>query len=1216
MQFRSGFLCRLIIFLFTPVLAWVGFAQTPSAARPAVPTPQITRPIDESNLVPLTGAVSSLVASSQDLGLAPDTLPMGRMILVLKMTSAQKTALDKLVNDQQNSKSPSYHQWLQPQQFGAQFGAASQDIAKITQWLENYGFAVEPTMAGRNLVIFSGTHAQVKTAFHTEIHSYKRNGQTYWANATDPQIPAAIAPVVSGFSSLNNFPRRALHTAPQVVRRGKSGWEPANPSGNNLTGASSNSLRPRAMFTTDNGGATQTLYLVGPSDLAKIYNIQPLWDAGIDGSGQTIAIVSDSDIDPADVDSFRSSFGLPAKKLNVLYYGPNPGKTGDEGEADLDVEWSGAVAKNATIDLVVAANTAASGGIDGAAAYIINNNLAPLLNVSYGACEEALGTSGNQYYSLIWEQAAAQGITVLAAAGDAGSAVCDDGYEYAQNGLSVSGLSSTPYNVSVGGTDFYPAYNNPSIYWSATNDPTTLQSALSYVPETPWNNTCASPDVFAQLKLNGITDATPEAVCNDVNEQEGLLDTIGGSGGASNCTTVDDTNSAAPCSGGYPKPAWQSGVTGIPSDGVRDLPDVSLMAGNGLWNSAYIYCQSDSAGEPCDVQNALEAAGGTSFASPIFAGMLALAQQKTGSPLGNANYVLYKMAAAQYADSSLAAACQSANVAAGNACVFYDVTSGSNTVPCLKGTADCTPSVATDRYGLLPGYDAAPGYDLATGLGTINTENLVNGWNSAASSFLATTTQIAASGSTTASYGTPINVQVTVAPVAPATGTPSGDVGVISNSTAPNSISIGEATLSGAQATLAALPLPVGTYQLFAHYAGDATFSPSQSPTGVTVTVTPGTTTAALTARESTIHAGQYVTLTLNLSGAANSIAPTGTITFTNTTNGAALGSRLLAQSASAIQNASVSLTISAAQLQSGANVIAASYSGDANYAATAAGTVSVGLGAQFTASVNPASLTVAANGTGSVTVTATPGSGSTLTASSLTFACPSNLPAGLACSFSAPAAGTGGIVTSTLTLQLASPLTVHDTQPLAKAQPRKTNWPGTAAGAAVGLACLLIIGLPRRRVFLALAIVLLSSLASLSGCGGSGNTTSTPTLIATTTSLSFSPSTPAFGNPVTLTAKVAPNSGTGTPTGSIAFTSGSTSLGTASLASGAASLTVNNLTAGSQSITAAYGGDATYAASTSSSTSVDIPYSTTLAITVADNAGDTSSANLVVNVQ
>ena len=1196
---------RLFTFFFlSGCLTATGIAQAP--AQPGAVVPLITKEIDESHLVTLKGSVLPQATPEADQGVAPDSMQLGRTILMLKSSAAQQATLRKLLNDQQNPKSLSYHRWLKPEQFGAQFGAAAQDIQKIVQWLESYGFDVEAPMPGHNLIMFSGTHAQLKAAFHTELHSYEVRGQSYWANATDPQIPAALAPVVNGFSSLNNFPRNAQHTKPQLIRRDKSSWKPA---------VGTSKLQPE--FTTTDQG--QTVHVLGPSDLATIYNLQPLLNAGIDGTDQTIAIVSDSDIHPADVDCFRTTFGLPAKKLNILYYGPNPGVTGDEDEADLDVEWAGAVATHATIDLIVAANTTTSGGIDGAAVYAINNNLASILNVSYGVCEYGIGTAGNQFYSLIWEQAAAQGMTVMVSSGDAGSAVCDARQQYAEHGLSVNAIASTPYNVAVGGTDFYSSFLDPGKYWNSANDALTLASARSYIPETPWNDSCASPEVFAALQANGVTDATPEAVCNNTAEQGNFLTTAAGSGGASNCAV----GNANQCLSGYPKPAWQSGVSGIPADGVRDLPDVSLMAGNGLWGSFYVYCQGDATPTgTCDVSSAIQGAGGTSFASPIFAGMMALVQQKTASQQGNVNYVLYKLAASQYAGGN-AAACTSSNAAAGNSCMFYDVTEGTIAVPCFTGTTDCKPATATDEFGILPGYDAGSGYDLATGLGSVNAYNLVEGWDSAATTFLPTSTTIAASGPTTAAYGSPLTVNVVVGAAAPATGTPSGDVGITSNSATPSSISVAETTLANGQGTVAAQLLPTGTYQLFARYAGDATFAPSKS-SGLQVTIAPGPAAVALITTRTRVESGQKVTFSLSITGASNGAAPTGTAVFTDATTGVVLGTEAVTPGSSGA-TAPVSIayvTVSSSQLQSGANSIAASYSGDPNYAAANAVAAVVTLAASFTTSMNPGSVTIAPNTKGSVTVAVTPSGSTILDPKSLTFSCPATMPAGLSCLFSASSAGSGGVVNSTLTLQLASPLYTQHSQVTTTRIPddgqSRGRWLG--AGTIASLAGLVMLGFPRRRrrILLVLTMIAISSVFFTIGCGGNGSSGSKtpPALIGTATTLSASPTAPTLNTPVVFTATVTPGSGTGTPTGSIAFSAGSKSLGVVTLASGSASLTASSLPVGSQAVIATYSGDLTYAGSTSPASNLDVTFTTTIAVTASDNAGDTSSASLAVTVQ
>jgi subtilase family serine protease len=693
---KSG--CVVISLVFWCVA--VG-AQTVNTA------PRVTEAVNMKNRVPLKGNTIPFARPEYDRGLVPDSLPMQRMLLVLKRSVQQEAGLAELLRNQQDKSSSQFHKWLTPEQFGQLFGPADADIRAVTDWLTSQGFQINNVSRGRTVIEFSGNAGLVRSAFGTEIHKYVVNGEEHWANASDPQIPAALTPVVFGVESLNNFPLSPMHHVIGTVSRSRATGE----------------IKPVTGLFTFSGcyGACDA---VGPYDFATIYNVLPLWNKGINGKGEIIAIAGDSDINIQDAANFRTLFGLPANNPQIIVNGSDPGVTGDETEADLDVQWAGAVAPSAAIDLVVSASVATNGVLL-SAQYIVDNNFAPVMSVSFGACELFIGATGNQQISQLWQQAAAQGITVMVAAGDQGSAACDGGnVPYAVGGLAVSGVASTPYDVAVGGTDF-DDLTNSNLYWNSTNNSTTQASAKGYIPETVWNNSCTSP-----LLIDFGFSADPENTCNDsVAQQDGLLVVTGGGGGFSSCTTASGST-ASSCLGGYSKPSWQKG-TGVPGDGARDIPDVALFSGD-LFGSFYVVCamDQDASGQSCNLNSPYTnflAIGGTSAASPTFAGIMALVNQATGSRQGNANPILYALAAGP------GSTCASTGNPAGS-CIFYDVTSGTNAMPCLKGSPSCTTSNPGDSYGVLPSYSATAGYDQATGLGSVNAANLVTNWNAAAPS--------------------------------------------------------------------------------------------------------------------------------------------------------------------------------------------------------------------------------------------------------------------------------------------------------------------------------------------------------------------------------------------------------------------------------------------------------------------------------------------------
>ena len=761
--------------------------------------PRITQPIDAHKVVRLAGNTHPLAQAQFDRGAAPDDLPMERVLLVLQRGADQETELQNLLEDQQSKSSPQYHQWLTPEEFGQRFGPADADIAAVTDWLVSQGFRINKVSTGRTAIEFSGTAGQVRQAFRTEIHKYIVNGKEHWANARDPQVPAALALVVRGIVSLNNFRAKPLHRHLGTFRRSPAG-----------------KYTPDFTITFPGIG---TFFGVGPSDFATIYNAEPLWNQGIDGTGQSIAIVARSDISLQDVRDYRSLFGLPANDPVIILDGPDPGfdAGGDETEADLDVQLSGGVAKGATIDVVISQSTEATDGVVLSALYIIDSNLAGIMSESFDNCEFFMGDANNAFQEGLYQQAAAQGITVVVSAGDTGSADCDaafvDGWTVS-GGLAVNGVASTAFNVAVGGTDFDDD-SNPSLYWNSSNNPSTRASAKSYIPELVWNESCIANPLYG---------------CSSAQSR-----TAGGGGGPSSCVSTVN-GSGAPCLAGRPKPAWQGGQ-GVPADGVRDIPDVSFFAG-GVAGSFYPICESDTnpGNAACNVNPVFPpyflGVEGTSASAPAFAAVMAMVQQKMGGRQGNANYVLYPLAAKNPSTCNSSASPTST-------CIFYDITKSNNSMPCVGGSPNCN---VTSGTGLLvdsnnsPAWLATFGYDRASGLGSLNIANLVNQWNSA--SFTGTNTTLVSLSPTTLTHGQAVAVSITVAPNQ-GTGTPTGSVSLIGG---PNNSQLGidGFQLSGGMASGSTRLLPGGSYSLFARYAGDGIFGGSDS-SSVPVTVNPET---------------------------------------------------------------------------------------------------------------------------------------------------------------------------------------------------------------------------------------------------------------------------------------------------------------------------------------------------------------------------------------
>jgi len=713
-------------------------AQSPTAA------PRIVSYVDESSRTTLKGNVPHLARAEFDQGEADAATQLTNMRLVLSRSSEQQAALDSYLAQLQDKSSPNYHKWLTPQQFGQLYGPADSDIAALVGWLQSHGFTVEPLSPGHTNIAFSGSVSQVEAAFHTSIHSFQTADAQFYSNTTDPQIPAALAGVVMGIAHLNTIrprPHSVRGTPGQINPQAKR-LEPAN---------AASDTGPSPMLTS--GG--DKLYIV-PGDAATIYDTPNSFNAAFtsgtsyNGYGVKIGIGGAATITASIVADYRSMFlgssYATAPTLNYCTSSTSCSTTpaspvcsgtqtsecydnaDDAGEAYLDTELSGGMAPGATIYYY--ASTDLNMGIEAA----LTADVVDIFSLSFGECEQDMSTGGNALINGWWKQAAGEGIAVTVSTGDSGSAGCDATLDSKGNnvtdavaGLAVSGFASTPYNIAVGGTDFYALKNSFSTYASTSSgsSSTYYRTALKYIPESTWNES-----------------TTSDALLN-ANVPAGSSGGIwAGSGGKSSCSTNTTTNSTVGnCTSGYSKPSWQTG-TGVPSDGVRDIPDVSLMAGSGIDSAAWLVCTNgtyDSYTTNCTTQSNgefyFEAYGGTSAAAPSFAGILAMVQQQTGSRLGQAAQTLYAL----YNGSRAAS-------------VFHDVTVGNNSVPCTSATdGSCVKNTA--GYYFESGYNTTTGYDLATGLGSVDATQLVNYWSSTSGSS-ATFTLAASTPSAIAPGGT------------------------------------------------------------------------------------------------------------------------------------------------------------------------------------------------------------------------------------------------------------------------------------------------------------------------------------------------------------------------------------------------------------------------------------------------------------------------------
>lgn len=698
--------------------------------------------IDSQQRITLAGSAHPLAKAEYDLGRLSRNTEISGITMQFLVSDIQKSQLQTLLDEQQDKSSPVYHRWLTPTEYGDRFGLTQADVERIANWLQSKGFKIENVSPTRTSIRFRGTVAEIEDVFGTEMHQYHVNGERHIANSTPISIPATLGSVILSVRNLSD-----VRPLPKHVRRAAA-WD-ASPH-----------------FTSNISGS----HYLAPDDIATIYNVKPLYQDGYDGTGEKIAVVGQTQISVTDIEAFRAASRLPAKDP-ILVLVPDTGSpannnSSDEEESDLDLEWSGAIAKNATVYFVYTGNNPNATVFD-SLHYAIETNIAPVISLSYGGCEADFSAGDVATLQAWFQQATAQGQGIIVAAGDTGAADCDyssgaSAVTTATHGLTVDFPASSPWVTGIGGTEFN---EGSSGYWNSTNN-SNNGSAISYMPEQVWNETSSSIANGGSLAAGG--------------------------GGKSSL---------------FPKPSWQN-APGVPDDGVRDVPDLSLDAAD--FHDGYLFCTQGSCTNGFrNSQNYLTVGGGTSFGAPIFAGILALVDQKLGgSGQGNINASLYQFA------SSVSN-------------VFHDIITGNNQVPCTAGSKDCGSS------GNI-GFNASAGYDLASGLGSVDAFNLATALSGGSGPSLATTTTTVSASLPSVPSGSSISLTAKVksATNGAITGTVTFALGSTAIGTAEISVGVASINVTASSAN----GLSVGTHTVTATYSGDSNFRTSSGTIEITVT--------------------------------------------------------------------------------------------------------------------------------------------------------------------------------------------------------------------------------------------------------------------------------------------------------------------------------------------------------------------------------------------
>lgn len=742
-----------------PVSAWAAASNPALAGLSPTEALRVTQVVNDNDVTLLGDTHLALVNRLVPTAAVPDAFAMNHMHLILRPSSARTAALKALIGEQHDPASAKFQQWLTPAEFGEYFGAENGDILAVEGWLRSQGFTVNGVYPDQLQIDFSGTAGQVRRAFHTQENRYTVNRVSYVANASDISVPVALENVVVGVAGLNNFRPQPQHTPPQVANFN------ASTQLFKVQKTAAEKAKPANPFAINFIGGVRGFV---PYDMNVIYNTSPLYNQGFTGKGITIAVVEDQDMDTSDWPNFVKQFGLAQYHGTFKQFqpqmSPSTGNCTDPGgdspggesiETVLDSEWSTAMAPAANIWVATCADSDSSnffGGVFTAADNLINAAARPnIISASYGYGEGFTDAASKAAIDLMWAQADVEGISVFVSAGDSGSNPSFNGSII--NGvpaIDANSFATSPNDTGVGGTDTADVLDGTTKKYFSSKLNSVYGSALSYVPEITWNQSCGNTRAARDLVHLSALQFCKNYLIYDPTGA--YVTSESGSGGPS---SVDR------------KPVWQRLVHGAAKDQSRDLPDVSLFGGSYGGYSWVIIC---SGAYPCtpNFTKPVYLVGGTSLSSPMMAGIQALVDQglsKAGLPAdqGNAAPTLYVLASNEYGGASgtppsTLAACNADNGTKGTAkCVFHDITDGGNSTQCIavesleEQTPDCffygtiqnftfggtnygptlvglTSSNASKYNADTAAFAAHAGWSFANGLGSVNANNLLTAW--------------------------------------------------------------------------------------------------------------------------------------------------------------------------------------------------------------------------------------------------------------------------------------------------------------------------------------------------------------------------------------------------------------------------------------------------------------------------------------------------------